>query len=312
MFLICGEALFDVFAEPAPRAPLALTARAGGSPFNVAVGMRRLDARAALFTALAEDAFGRALRAELEAEGVEMGYLLASPHPTALMLVETAADGTPRYRFVGERSADRAIGPADAPTLTEEVTGLHFGSYSAVVEPVAGVHLALARGEARRRVISYDPNVRLGVEPDRALWARRVEEMAALADIVKIGAEDAALLWPDLPFADALARIRAMGAPLTIGTEGAKGARALGAFGEARVAARAVKVVDTVGAGDAFQAAILAEIGARGLGKADIAALGAGEVGEMLRFAAAAASVVCARAGADMPRRAEIARAGVS
>lgn len=308
MFLICGEALFDLFAAPSAQGPITLTARAGGSPFNVAIAMARLGARAALFTGMADDMFGRRLRADLAVEGVETGYLRMSGGKTTLSLVEIAEDGGPGYRFYGEDGAERLNGVSETPALADDVFGLHFGSYAMVIEPAASVHLALARREAERRIISYDPNVRLGVEPDRGLWARRVEEMAALADIVKLSAEDAALLWPDAPFGEVLARLRGLGASLVIGTEGAKGARALGAFGEARVPARVVEVADTVGAGDAFQAAILAGVQERGLSKAALAALDRRAAEAMMRFAVEVAGETCARVGADTPRLAEISR----
>lgn len=305
MFVICGEALFDVFAELGGP-PFRMEARIGGSPFNVAVGMARLGARAALFTGLADDMFGRALRAALEAEGVETGFLRRSGRKTTLALAMIGAEGGADYAFYGEDGAERWISTEDLPDLPDEAVGLHFGSYTMVTEPVGAAHLALARRESARRIVSYDPNVRPTVERDMALWRRAAGAMAEAADLVKLSDEDAVRLWPGAAPGDVLDGFLKAGAKLAILTRGAEGALARGAFGELLVPSAPSAVVDTVGAGDTFQAALLAEILRRGLGKAALATLDAGTAGEMLAFAARAAAATCARRGADLPRRAEI------
>lgn len=306
MFLICGEALFDIFGAGESAPPFALDAQAGGSPFNVAVGMARLGAGAALFTGLSRDPFGRALRAALAADGVETRFLIESAHRTTLSLAMVGAGGAAAYAFYAETGAERMISPADLPDLPESVAGLHFGSYTMVVEPVAAAHLALAARETGRRLISFDPNVRPNIEPDMEVWRKAAEAMADLADVVKISAEDARLLWPGRPLIETLEWFRARGAAFVIGTKGADGAVALGAFGRVDAPAVRVEVVDTVGAGDAFQAALLAGIAARGFGADGLAGLSAKDAQAMLDLAAKAAAFTCARRGADMPRRAEI------
>ncbi len=305
MFVICGEALIDVFAAPGGP-PFRLEARIGGSPFNVAVGMARLGAGAALFTGLAEDRFGRALRAALEAEGVETGLLRAGAGKTTLALAMIGPDGGADYAFYGEDGAEKWIGEGDLPALPPETAGLHFGSYTMVTEPVASAHLALARREAGRRLISYDPNVRPTVEPDLGRWRAAAAGMAALADLVKLSEEDAAALFPGEGAGAVLDGFLAAGAKLAVMTAGAKGALARGPFGEIEVPSLSVDVVDTIGAGDSFQAALLAEIARRGLGKAGLATLGRDAAAEMLAFAARTAAMTCARPGADPPRRDEL------
>lgn len=310
MWVVCGEALFDLFVEPGGP-PFRLEARIGGSPFNVAVGIARLGGRAALMTGIAGDLFGRALRAALAAEGVETGLLVASPRKTTLALAAIGPEGGAEYAFYGEDGADRWVSAEALPALPDAATGLHFGSYTTVAEPVASAHLALARREAGRRtgrrIVSYDANVRPTVEPDMGLWRRAAAAMAEAADIVKLSDEDAARLWPGEAPEAVLGRFRAAGAALAVMTLGSEGALALGAFGRVAVPGVPVTVADTVGAGDAFQAALLAGISARGLGKADLAALDAATARDMLGFAARAAAVTCSRRGADLPRLAEVA-----
>ncbi|SER71945.1 pfkB family carbohydrate kinase [Azotobacter beijerinckii] len=77
MFLVCGEVLFDFFESAHGNLPRQITfkAIAGGSPFNVAVGLSRLGIEAALLTGISTDFLGKQLRQVLEEEGVSTRYL---------------------------------------------------------------------------------------------------------------------------------------------------------------------------------------------------------------------------------------------
>ncbi|QDR35805.1 carbohydrate kinase, partial [Pseudomonas aeruginosa] len=198
MYLVCGEALFDVFSlESAARSnELGFTAIAGGSPFNVAVGLRRLGVEAALFGGLSSDYLGTRLRRVLEEEGVDCGFLVPSDAPTTLAMVGLDANGSAQYQFRGDGCADRQVRLEHLPTLDGRIRGLHVGSYTLVVTPVADTLLALVRRESGRRLVSLDPNVRLDPQPDIDLWRRRVEAFASYAHLIKASEEDLALLYP--------------------------------------------------------------------------------------------------------------------
>lgn len=307
MFLICGEALYDIFPLAETAGGFSLDARIGGSPFNVAVGLSRLGRRSALFTGLSSDPLGRRLQRALESEGVETGYLVAKQNPTTLAVVGLTAAGTPHYTFYGHEAADRVVTPADLPDLPAAVTGLHFGSYSLVVGQTADAFLTLARRHADDRLISLDPNVRLGVVSDAAEWRRRVEAFSEVADLVKVSDEDLEILYPGDEIDSAVARWHGRGVQLVIVTRGAEGAF-VSLRGEVfQMPGQVVETVDTVGAGDTFQAALLC--GLEELGKADkagLAALTSEEARRLVGFAVAAAAITCARRGADLPRRAEL------
>jgi fructokinase len=305
MFVVCGEALWDLFAIEGD--PLMFEARPGGSPFNVAVGLTRLGQRAALLTGLSTDRLGERLAGTLRAEGVATALLHRSARPTTISLVDLGPDGEPAYAIYSENAADRALTPADLPPLGAEVWGLHAGCYALVVEPVGTALLELFTREARRRLLTVDPNVRLAAEPDAALWRRRVETFCRLADVVKLSHEDLALLRPGADAASAAAEWLRAGVGLVIVTRGAAGAEAFSPAGRVAVAARAVPVADTVGAGDAFQAALVAGLAERGVrDRRALDGLGREAVAELLAFANAAAAIACTRRGADPPRRADL------
>lgn len=306
MFLVCGEALYDVFIAGETPEGLALDARIGGSPWNVAKGLARLGQPAALFAGLSQDALGDRLAASVREEGVAETALRRKPLLTTLALVGLGPDGAARYSFYNEGSADRALAMADLPPL-DGVRGVHVGSYSLVTEPTGSTLLALAGAAQGRALVSLDPNLRLAIAPDLALWRERIAAFRAAAHLVKASDEDLAALHPGRDPEETAAGWAAEGAALVVVTKGAAGAVAFGKGAPLRVHAPAVPVADTVGAGDTFQAALLAGLAELGRASpAGLAALTAEETRRLLSFAAAAAAITCTRRGADLPRRAEL------
>ena len=306
MFLVCGEALWDLFAVEGGGG-LSFDARVGGSPFNVAVGLARLGQGAGLFTGLSTDRLGERLLAALEAEGVATSALVRRENPSTISLVDLGADGSPRYAFYGEGAADRSVITDDLPALGPETWGLHAGSYSLAVEPVGATLLALFERERGRRLLTLDPNVRLTIQPDLAIWLDRLEKFLACADVVKVSEEDLGLLHPGRALEDVAQDWLAKGPALVVITRGAEGAVAFGPAGRIETPGRRVEVVDTVGAGDTFQAALIAGLSERGAtARAAVEALDRQEISALLAFAVQAAAITCSRRGADLPRRAEL------
>lgn len=309
MYLVCGEALFDFFCNPGERSSeLNFKALAGGSPFNVAVGLRRLGVESALLGGISSDYLGQRLRQVLSEEGVSDRYLVASDAPTTMAMVALDAQGSPQYMFRGEGCADRQLLVEHLPVLDEQVTGLHLGSYSLVVAPVGDTLLALVERESGRRLISLDPNVRLNPAPDIERWRQRIESFAAHAHLIKVSEEDLELLYPGVPPLTSIERWLAGRCQVVFLTRGSEGASVFSRqHGHLSVPARRVVTRDTVGAGDTFQAAIIAYLVQHGLDSpAGLAALSRERLDAMLDFAVQAAALTCSRVGPQLPYRHEL------
>ncbi|MCQ8780847.1 carbohydrate kinase family protein [Mangrovibrevibacter kandeliae] len=310
MFLSCGDSLFDLFAaQGGDIAEVSLAGRVGGAPLNVALGLARLGHPVGFFSKVSSDLFGRQIRGFMAREGIDQQFLIATERNTTLAIVSLDAAGVPTYSFVLEGTADRSIEPGEVPrSLPDAVEVIHFTSYSTVTEPTASSLLQLARQEAGRRIISYDPNIRASVEPDLDRWRQKVSEMVPLATLVKASDEDLALLYPGRAVESVLADWLASGVALAVVTRGAEGATAVTASGRSASArGHAVSVVDTVGAGDTFQAALFAGLKESGrMSRDGIATIDEAGLAGLLDFAVRAAAVTCGRRGADLPTRADL------
>ncbi|MDP4021196.1 carbohydrate kinase [Methylobacterium sp. NEAU 140] len=312
MILVSGEALIDLFVDTSDprgfRGGLPALAVAGGSPFNLAFGISRLGARSGFLGGLSEDGFGRLLSARLEAEGVDISLAKVSRRPTPMAIVATGADGHPSYTFHAENCAVCDLAAEDVPYDLDGVSAIAIGSFPLIMEPIGTTLVGLARRAAARCVISIDPNLRLSLVPDLDHWHTRFDGLVRHASIVKVSVEDIdAAYGLDADEAAVAARWLEAGAQLVVVTDGPHGATAYHACGTVKVPGRPVTVIDTVGAGDTFHAALLASLERGGrLSREAIAGFGQDDLRGLLTEAAVAAAITCSRRGADLPTLEEL------
>jgi fructokinase len=307
MILCCGEALIDMLPRRSTADEAAFAPYAGGAVFNTAIALGRLGAPVEFFSGLSTDLFGQQLVRVLAESKAGTRYAHFSPRPTTLAFVDLK-DGHASYVFYDEGTAGRMLSPENLPQLADDVEALLFGAISLIPEPCGSTYEALMAREHGRRVTMLDPNIRPGFIPDRARHADRIRRMVAMADIVKLSDED--LAWFGEPGStEAVVRTWLdRGPKLILLTQGGKGATAYSRDHVVSVASRKVEVVDTVGAGDTFNAGILASLHEQGLlSKAGVAGLSKDAIEAALDLGARAAAVTVSRAGANPPWRHELA-----
>tara|TARA_B110000977_G_C11020059_1_gene470919 strand:+ start:273 stop:1199 length:927 start_codon:yes stop_codon:yes gene_type:complete len=303
MILCCGEALIDMIPTATKQGPDGFVPHSGGAVFNTAIALGRLGAQTGMLSGISADMFGRQLIDGLEASHVDTSRVIPSDHPTTLAFVQLT-DGHATYDFYDENSAGRMLVPDDMPILTDEVSALFFGGISLACEPCADAYAALLLREADQRVIMMDPNIRPGFIKDIPRYRTRLTSMIAKADIIKVSDEDLNWILPDIT--DQQAQIAAVldnGPSLVVLTRGSKGATGFVANGtEVSVPAQKVVAVDTVGAGDTFNAGILAKLSQLGLlGKSEVKNLDATTLETVLQYGAKVASITVSRSGANPP-----------
>lgn len=305
MILCAGEALIDMLPRETAAGEAAFAPYAGGAVFNTAIALGRLGARTGFFTGLSTDLFGEMLAEALRASKVT-SLANRSDRPTTLAFV-TLTRGHAQYAFYDENTAGRMLTPADLPKLPKEVRALFVGGISLPVEPCGSAYEALMTREAAARVTMIDPNIRPGFIRDEAAYRARIGRMMALADIVKLSDEDLHWLLGKGAAARLAREVLAMGPKLVCITEGAAGARGHTARGEVFVEGAAVEVADTVGAGDTFNAGVLAALDKAGaLSKEAVADLDEASVRAALSLGCRAAAVTVSRPGADPPWASEL------
>ncbi|MFT7449078.1 MAG: fructokinase [Glaciecola sp.] len=307
MILCCGEALIDMLPRQTADGEVAFSPHAGGAVFNTAIALGRLGLNAGLFTGLSDDLFGSVLTDALSASNVSSQLAARSDRPTTLAFVKLT-NGQAEYAFYDENTAGRMLQEADLPTDLGSVDTLFFGGISLAVEPCAQAYEALCRREAANRVIMIAPNIRPGFIKNAAAYRARIDRMIAVSDIVKLSDEDLVWLRGDGDLAMLARQILDQGAKMVCITEGAQGVTAYTAQQTVRVAAAQVAVVDTVGAGDTFNAGVMASLSHAGLLRKSALAdgLSAEAITTALTFGARVAAVTVSRAGANPPWAAEL------
>ncbi|PJI85022.1 fructokinase [Yoonia maricola] len=301
MILCCGEALIDMLPRETTAGENAFAPHAGGSVFNTAVALGRLDAPVQFFSGLSSDLFGDVLRAQLTASQVDSSPAAISDRPTTLAFV-TLTDGHASYAFYDENTAGRMLSEADLPET--QADALFFGGISLVVEPCGAAYEAMMLREAPQRLTMIDPNIRPSFITDEDAYRARLTRMLGVADIIKTSDED--LEWI-VGNTDAKALLDSTGAQVVLLTRGGEGVSIVTANGTYDEPAQKAEVVDTVGAGDTFSAGFMAQLHASGhLTKDGITHAGEDGLRAAAAFGAKVAAITVSRAGANPPWASEL------
>jgi fructokinase len=307
MLLSCGDALIDFLPVKSTDGRDAIVPVVGGSCLNIAVGIARLGAPTAFVGGISTDLFGRMIADHAMASQVELRYATRSADQTTLAFVR-AVDGEPQYAFYDEGTASRNWTYRRDCIAFDHIEAVHVGSTTLIHEKTAAETLAMVADARGSATVSFDPNCRPSLVADKTRYLECMQAFAAAATIVRMSDVDFEYLYGGSDFAGKAQALIAAGVGLVVVTRGIRGAQAWhGEAGAIEVTAPSVDVVDTIGAGDSFQAALLFALRAIGRIKASsLAQANADELRRALTFAVSCAAFTCGRAGADPPRQADV------
>jgi fructokinase len=305
---VIGEALIDLV--PRTDASAEYVAHPGGSPFNVAVALARLENRTALMARMADHGFGEILRDAALAEGVDLSAAPVADQLATLAVVSLDAPGHATYDFYLKGTADWQWTAAElrrVPTATEVV---HFGSIASWTPPGSKAIDQVVREmhSTSQVLVSYDPNVRPAVLGSPARGRQLIERSVRRAHLVKASREDLEWLYPSRAIDETARRWLDLGAAILVVTDGADGAIVYRAgVAPLRRPGRPVEVVDTIGAGDAFTGGMLSALVRRDAHRPlDLTTLGDVELADVVDEAIVVSALTCEHAGADPPRLADL------
>ncbi|WP_186759555.1 carbohydrate kinase [Arthrobacter alpinus] len=311
MLTVIGETLIDEVVRPGQAA----LPHVGGSPMNVAVGLARLGHPVQFLGRFGRDAYGDMVAGHLRENDV-LVPVAPDAHPTSIARAVLDEDGAASYEFSLLWELPKVAPTADgAPNfMLAATTVLHTGSIATMLAPGADQVFAAVLQAHPAATISYDPNCRPSIITDAGYARKQAEKFVKLADVVKASDEDLAWLYPGVDVLESartwLASGGEEGPAVVVVTRGADGPWAVCAAGEAHCAVPPTKVVDTVGAGDSFMAALLSAVVERELDGAQrrtaLRAISCEQLEELLRYVARAAAITVSRAGANPPTRAEL------
>jgi fructokinase len=299
--VVAGEALIDLIVRPDGG----IDAVPGGGPYNTARTVARLEASVAFFGRLSTDRFGRQLADGLASAGVATDRVVVTDDPTTLAVAELDERGTASYRFYLDGTSAPGLLPEHAAGLLgPDVAALHVGTLGLVLEPMGATIEDLVTSAPPEVLVMLDPNCRPSATRDPAAFRARIERIARRADVIKVSDDDLHFLEPGVAPSDVIDHLLKLGAGVVLRTDGGRAVELRTTTGCGGVPVPSVRVVDTVGAGDAFGGGFLAAWVGAGHGRSDLGDLDL--VRDAVASAVEVAAMTCTRPGADPPTLAEL------
>ncbi len=271
---------------------------------NVAIAAARLGVPSAFVGRVSTDAHGEVVWAHLQQNGVNLRACQRGSEPTAMAIVEHTPEL--RFRFKGGRTAETMLSQANLGLLGDGPHILHGGTLGMFRGRTADTLVRLV--EEHRGIVSVDPNIRPQIIDDRTRWDHYHSRWATRAHIYRASDEDLSWIWPGRSGDSCAEELLSGAASVVFITHGGAGATVYTAQGSLSLGSHPVRVVDEVGAGDTFVAAILASVWSLGLAQdpGKISGLGLTDWRPILERAIAAAGITCSRPGGDPPYLAEL------
>lgn len=286
-----GEALIDFIPQESGcdfSQVTAFSPALGGAPVNVCGAVAKLGGRSQMITQVGDDPFGHKILREMGEAGIGTAHVFMTQEAnTCLAFVSLAADGNRTFSFYRNPSADMLLAPERIhPEWFQDAYALHFCSVSLGDTPMKEAHeKAILYARQSGALISFDPNLRFPLWPDREALYRRVWEFIPQADILKISDEELAFLTGSEEIHEVLPKLWQGNVKMILYTCGSRGAWAFTPRSSVWAGARTVHAVDTTGAGDAFAGAVLYCLQQEGVGETELPLLSSAKLRHYLEFA---------------------------
>jgi fructokinase len=235
----------------------------GGAPANVAVGLAKLGVDSGFIGKVGDDPFGDFLRRTLEGNRVDTSHLISGAGcRTTLAFVATRSDGKKDITFYRNPGADMLLTPDEIDeTYIQSAALFHYGSVSLSHSPSRDATLKAIRcAKESGAFMSYDPNLRLMLwdNPDDA--KRWIWEVMPYANVVKLAEEEWEFITGTPDLSSGSVRILGTGVNLVVVTRGERGCYYNNGVVQGDVDGFQVEVIDPLGAGDGFVAAMLTQL----------------------------------------------------
>ena len=308
MIICCGESLIDMISVANAGNESLYAGLTGGAIFNTSIALGRLDVPVGLISGVSTDLFGEKIKKDLTESNVNIKLLIRNEKPTTLAFVDVK-NGQANYTFYDENSAGNSIHYSDFPNIPKIANTLCFGGISLCTEPAASAYEKLFIQEIKNKVLFLDPNIRSTFISDEISYRKRLNKMISSSDILKVSDED--LDWivtSGSSINEKIEKLHNLGAKLIIVTKGAEGVAAYVKNKKViNLPAQKVNVIDTVGAGDTFNAGFLAKLSKlKLLSKSNIKNLSSKQISTAFEYGIKAASITVSRKGANPPLLSEI------
>jgi fructokinase len=306
MIICAGESLIDMVSYATENGEVQYTPHVGGSILNSAIALGRLGADAYYCGAVSNDTFGGLIEDCIRESRVQEDFIFKTNRPTTLAYSDISDDGIAQYRFVDGHSAGRLIDENSLKPFVNKIKNtkaLLVGGISLQAEPCGKSWQWLVEQVAGGCVIYFDANIRPDFIKDKDKYLKRFERLTGIADIVKISEEDYSYLYGEQDFEKVTIEWLEKGIKLIVLTLGEKGAKVIFDGGkEISVGIEAVKVIDTIAAGDSFNAGLLFDLDKQNmLDQEKLASIDTSTLKKALTFANQVASFTVTQKGANPP-----------
>ena len=273
---------------------------AGGATANVAVGLAKLRVDSGFIGKIGDEPFGDFLRRTLKQSGVDTTHLISEPdRRTTLAFVATRSDGAKDILFYRNPGADILLRPDEIDAAyVQSADVFHYGSCSLSHQPARDATIqAIQYAKEASAFISYDPNLRLMMWDAPEAAKHWIWQVMPYANVVKAADEEWEFITDTPKLEEGSERILESGVELVIVTLGKHGCYYNNGSHQGYVDGFKVEVVDPLGAGDGFVAAMLTQIMDSRGGVGKLPELDDNQLRGIMRYANAAGALTTQKIG---------------